>query len=347
MLHYLWFEWPERERWDMKVVFANTGKEAAETLQFVKDCEDRWGIPVTWVEAIPYTEKGWGILAKIVTYETASRNGEPFEAMIAKLGIPTTHSPFCSDQLKSVAMKAYMRHVGWKGYYTAIGIRADEMDRIGENYKKERLIYPLMGDATYDIGKIQGKATAKPEILEWWAEQPFDLKVRKGKGNCDNCWKKDLLTLCRNMRTDPASFDWWQQMTDKYGHHNPRGMKLLPPFNFYRGNLSPKDILALSKLPDSQINKMAKKQKLDGCSESCEPFQQTQITMKEKFKKVVPVRCPWHTPDYLGYMQWHDKAERLTAEGKEQTQCHVCGYWYWPDEFGVDPITKIINESKP
>lgn len=273
MLHYLWFEWPHRDEWEKKVVFANTGKEAQETLQFVKDCEDYWDIPIIWVEGIPYTEKGWGVIAKIVSFETASRKGEPFEAMISKLGIPTTHSPFCSDQLKAEPMKAYMRQIGWKNYYTAIGIRGDELDRVSSKYIKDRLLYPLMGSTNHPVlGRIEGKATAKPEILEWWDRQPFDLKVKKGKGNCDNCWKKNLLTLALNMRDDPASFDWWQAMTDKYGHHNPRSVKLLPPFNFYRGNLSPKDILTLSKLPDNQINKMVKKQKLNGCSESCEPF---------------------------------------------------------------------------
>lgn len=262
MLHYLWFEWPERKHWDIKVVFANTGKEAEETLLFINQCSEYWNIPIVWVEAVPYTEKGWGVKAKVVSFETASRKGEPFEAMIRKLGIPTTKWPFCSDQLKAEAMKAYMRNIGWRNYYTAIGIRNDEVDRISSKAKKDRLIYPLISFCPVD----------KPKIMDWWSRQPFSLKVPIGKGNCDNCWKKNLLTLCHNARRDPASFDWWQKMTDNYGHFNPRNVRLSPPFNFFRGNLSPADILSLSKLPDDQIKQKAKKQKLNGCSESCEPF---------------------------------------------------------------------------
>ena len=38
--------------YEIKVVFANTGKEREETLEFVRDCDIRWGFNTVWVECI-------------------------------------------------------------------------------------------------------------------------------------------------------------------------------------------------------------------------------------------------------------------------------------------------------
>ena len=38
---------------DVRVVFANTGKEMEETLEFVQAASDHWRVPITWVEYRP------------------------------------------------------------------------------------------------------------------------------------------------------------------------------------------------------------------------------------------------------------------------------------------------------
>ena len=35
---------------DVHVLFANTGKERPETLDFVEECATRWDVPIRWVE---------------------------------------------------------------------------------------------------------------------------------------------------------------------------------------------------------------------------------------------------------------------------------------------------------
>ena len=78
--------------------------------------------------------------------------------------------------------------------------------------------------------------------------------------------------LCRNAVRIPDSFNWWQKMTDDYGHYMPRPTKLKPPFNFFRGNLGPKDIIELSKKPKYQIKELAEDQRLNECAGSCEAY---------------------------------------------------------------------------
>ena len=57
--------------------FANTGKEEEATLRFVQDCAEHWGVHISWVE---YRSDAQGYA--LVDFATASRDGEPFEAII-------------------------------------------------------------------------------------------------------------------------------------------------------------------------------------------------------------------------------------------------------------------------
>lgn len=264
MLWWLFNVWKERADWEMVAVFANTGKEAEGTLRFVDDCANEWGIPVVWVESYPKpVGKGWGVVHKVVSFESASRNGEPFEAMISRLGIPSQHAPFCSDQLKRKAIESYLKSIGWTKYYKAIGIRFDELNRKNRKAFEKRIIYPL----------IDLNPSTKQDINNWWNKQTFNLEIHPDEGNCNNCWKKNIKVLCRNAVRNPRSFDWWQQMTDKYGHYNPRNLEVSDiGFNFYREGRSPVDIIALAKGDISQVIKISSEETSSGCQESCEAF---------------------------------------------------------------------------
>jgi len=269
MLWWIFNEWIDKNNWEIIVCFANTGKEVEGTLFFVDECSQEWNIPIVWLEAkcidengIPYSEKGWQVKHKIVTYETASRNGEPFEEMISILGIPSTETPFCSYQLKKKAIESYAKSIGWEDYYVAVGIRSDETDRINPNWITKKLFYPL---ATLN-------PITKRQVSEWWLKQFFDLNIHVDDGNCDNCWKKDFPRLIRNMIRKPKSFDWWTDIEDKYGDYNPRHLEMKPPFNFYRGNKSTLDIKQMAEMTQAQLKQLTMFDVLDGCQESCEPF---------------------------------------------------------------------------
>ncbi len=61
---------------DVHVLFANTGKEMPETLDFVNECSVRWNVPIAWIEYQSHEEpqQRW----RVTSYESASRSGEPF-----------------------------------------------------------------------------------------------------------------------------------------------------------------------------------------------------------------------------------------------------------------------------
>src|SRR6056297_2006523 len=63
------------------VSFQNTGREMPETLDFVQECSDRWGVRVVWLEYRNEEPR-----YEVVSHNSASRNGEPFEAIIRRRG---------------------------------------------------------------------------------------------------------------------------------------------------------------------------------------------------------------------------------------------------------------------
>lgn len=263
MLWWLFNEWEDRHNWEIIVVFANTGKEVEGTLFFVDECSQEWGVPIVWVEGVPVSEKGWAVEAKVVSYETASRKGEPFLAMIKKLGIPNQAAPFCSPQLKREVIKAYAKSIGWGEYCVAIGIRYDEPNRVNRESNKQDVIYPL----------VDFNPTTKRQISEWWLKQPFDLNIHPDDGNCDNCWKKADDRLVRNIIRRPESFKWWEDIEKQYSNFNPRENNTTPPpYNFFRKNKSVIDIRELSKLSLAELRQLSMFDEIDPCNESCEAF---------------------------------------------------------------------------
>jgi len=256
-----------RDQFDIQVVFANTGSEREETLQFVDRCDKHFGWNVVWVEAVVHH----GILKssthKVVSFETASRNNEPFEEMIREYGIPNQAWPHCTRELKTNAMKSYIKSLGWTDWTTAIGIRADEVDRINPKFRELRFWYPLVG-----------LEITKQDVKRWWLKQPFDLELLEHQGNCAFCWKKSLRKHLTLIKESPEIYDFPRRMEAEHGlsGHNVDGN----PRVFFRQNMSAEDLFALAEQPfqpfvESDDWKQEGLFDLDapsGCSSSCEAF---------------------------------------------------------------------------
>lgn len=199
------------ETHDIAITFANTGCEHENTLKFVDQCDKNFGWNVVWVEAVTNPIKGQGTRHKIVTYETASRDGKPFEDYIKKEGLTGPSNPGCTNRLKELPINSYLkRDLGWSGYWTAIGIRADEMDRVSQKRIEKKFVYPL-ADAGWT------KEDVKKECASW----PFDLDL-KGEhyGNCTWCWKKSLRKLMTLAKDDVWLFEFPRRMEFEHERTN-------------------------------------------------------------------------------------------------------------------------------
>lgn len=186
------------------VSFQNTGRESPETLDFVHEIGERWGVNIVWLEYRPDAPR-----FAVVDYASASRDGAPFEALIRKRQLlPNQRARFCTAELKVHASSRYLRSIGWARWTSCLGIRADESRRLNKAPPRERWSpwYPLA-----EAG------VTKHHVTEFWAAQPFDLGLRNenGKtpdGNCKGCFLKSERYLANLVIEDPAEHAWWERM---------------------------------------------------------------------------------------------------------------------------------------
>ena len=216
-------------------VFANTGLEHEETLIFVDRCDKAFGLNLVYVEAVVHHNDRKGCTHKIVDFNTADRKGVVFEEVIKKYGIPNVEFLHCTRELKLNPMRSYKASIGFDRLHPmAIGIRADEIDRMSDKAKEDGLIYPL----------IKANMT-KPEILHWWKEQPFDLDLPEHMGNCVTCHKKSQRKLQTIALHEPERFDWNARMEELYSDAGAGDGNRA----FFRKHQTTKDIIASSKQP--------------------------------------------------------------------------------------------------
>ena len=267
-----------KDVYEYVVVFANTGLEHEATLEYIKKCDDQLGFGTIWIEAVTTPEEGVGIRHKIVDFESASRKGEPLEEIVKKYGIPNAAGrPFCTPYLKTNAVRAFARDgLGWKSkksYFTAIGIRADEMDRMSSKLIEEGYVYPL-ADAGW----------TKNRVLDECASWDFDLELPDEKyGNCVGCIKKSLRMLMSTAKEAPEYFDFFREMERKYGKVRAKNVDELGEKTFFRDNTSTDELIERANegnyvtwkpnIRYSLYDVMGEVSSIDitsGCGESCE-----------------------------------------------------------------------------
>lgn len=235
---------------DHNIVFAmaNTSKERIESIDFMHKCDNHFNLNLVWIEAIIREGSGNGTDFKITEYKQLKRKGEIFEQGVKKYGIPSKINKWCNRELKLVPLKKYVDNIfGLNNYSIAVGIRADEIDRVGVNYKINNTFYPLL-DKGIDT-KYRNK---------FWSKQPIKIDISAYEGNCDHCFEKSFrknMTICVE---NPRLSEWWHDIESKYSKVTIDGK---PSYNsyaegegmhFFRENKSMAELIEMSKMPFSK-----------------------------------------------------------------------------------------------
>ena len=207
---------------DIHVVFCNTGKEMPETLDFVRDCGELFNVHINWLELASFGrvgvhEKGphrgkskFKATTKTVTYDTASRNGEPFDILIKGKGnLPNRVTRYCSYELKMRRCMDFSKTLPRKhtDYLRIVGIRGDEPRRAS------KLDGSVIDGIEHYLPMYRDRIT-KEDIHDFWKGRAGDLQLPNNNGctdfgNCDLCFMKSYKKRLSIMRERPDLARWW------------------------------------------------------------------------------------------------------------------------------------------
>ena len=227
-------------------VMANTSKEREESLEFMNKCDKHYKLNLVWIEA-EFHDKGTGVTPKIISYKNLKRNGEIFEQGIKKLGVPNKENKWCNRDMKLEVLRKYADSVfGKNNYSVAVGIRADEMDRVRKDYKTNNVFYPLMD-----------RGISSKDRNRFWKDQPIKITIPAYKGNCDMCFAKSNRKLMTILKEEPERAEWWDKMIKTYGSipidGKPSYNELMKKNNgvqtFYRNYNTIEDLIKIAEKP--------------------------------------------------------------------------------------------------
>lgn len=236
-------------------VFANTGLERPETIDFLKNIEKFWGIDLYKVEGVYSEIMGVGVRHKLVDYKNLNMEGVPFREAIKHKnkgdysGLPHKDAPYCSEMTKTLPSKSFADDIfGVNNYVKVIGYRREDMPRritfAEVNIDKDR-IFPLLTDFDFPFSQIN--------LNHWWENEKFKLGIHGDLGNCELCWKKGDKTLVNNILYGTRFIDWTRDLEREYGD------------TMFRGNRSIDDLVRLASMPITGVIDFGKDEDNESC----------------------------------------------------------------------------------
>ncbi len=186
--------------------FANTGLLHPEAMALVRECSERWGVPVAVLQYDPGARGS----TRVVDWDGASRDGGPFTALLSvRRGLPGPMSRFCTSELKVRRVAAYARDVlGHASWHYVSGTRSDEPGRVAARMRRFWSGKDGEGQGTpwmpLAMAGVDGRA-----VRSWWDAQGFPPSPPEADGRCDNCFLRSPVDVCGNMRRRPWTARWW------------------------------------------------------------------------------------------------------------------------------------------
>jgi len=185
------------------VLFTDTGREHPATYKFIADFEANEGIKV---HKATYTH-----------FKSPGLTG--FDALsFHKSYLPNRTKRICTEELKIITAKRYLRKLGIRRFENYIGFRHDEPHRVTKYYEKFKNVitkFPL-----FDLG------INKDMVNQYWLTRPYTLEIPSILGNCDLCFLKGKDVIIRILQLYPELAEKW--IKDEY--HAALNRKKKPTF---------------------------------------------------------------------------------------------------------------------
>lgn len=246
---------------DVHYIFMDTGAEHPKTYQFLRHCVEYFGIELTCLRTKVIPEQGKGSTYQVVELSDCKPDLQPWYDYTQKYGMAHVTMPKCTDVMKIHPFTKYCNERFGKGQYTTwLGIRIDEEKRLKDV------------DGFRYLAEISDKD--KADILDWWADRPFDLDLPEWLGNCVFCIKKGAPRIALAQMDEPELAAQWEAMVYRDGMHITAGRKekSIPNEACYRNYQTFRGIRDAHEGVTREQLLMRQRSSAGGCTESCEVF---------------------------------------------------------------------------
>lgn len=208
-----------RQGFDGIYCFQNTGMETPETIEFLK----RAPFPLLVLQYKAENPKDRPSFT-VETLESMNKTGEPFKQLVKKRkAIPNKRQRFCTQEMKILTLRRYMKSQNIKEWENYLGIRADEPQRVSDitrKYEKRNgrnvKVYPKFPLADTGVNL--------KTVGNFWTKQNWDLDmpmIPSGKticGNCVGCFMKSEAELAITYKRYPHLYSIMENMEKEIGH---------------------------------------------------------------------------------------------------------------------------------